>query len=264
MGLSATMQRKDGLTNVFKMFLGDIIYKEKRAGTDNVVVRAIQYNNEDEEFSETKIDFRGNPQYSTMISKLCNFNRRTEFIINILKDLLKENDDQQIMILAHNKSLLAYFYNAIQSRDIAEVGYYIGGMKENALKESETKKIIIATYAMAAEALDIKSLTTLIMATPKTDVTQSIGRILRSKDHNPLVIDIIDQHMIFQNQWFKRRTFYHKEKYEILFTMSENYKGIDTEWHPIIKRGSAKKNETTYTNNEDISNLMGKCLINIK
>ena len=32
---------------------------------------------------------------------------------------------------------------------------------------------------MAEEGLDIKTLTTLIMATPKVDVTQSVGRILR-------------------------------------------------------------------------------------
>ena len=54
-------------------------------------------------------------------------------------------------------------------------------MKETDLKISENKSIILATYAMAAEALDIKTLTTLLMASPKTDVTQSIGRILRTK-----------------------------------------------------------------------------------
>ena len=32
---------------------------------------------------------------------------------------------------------------------------------------------------MAEEGLDIKTLTTLIMATPKSDVTQAVGRILR-------------------------------------------------------------------------------------
>ena len=48
---------------------------------------------------------------------------------------------------------------------------------------------------MAAEALDIKTLTTLIMASPKTDVTQSIGRILRTKHTQPTVIDIADTMM---------------------------------------------------------------------
>ena len=46
---------------------------------------------------------------------------------------------------------------------------------------------------MAAEALDIKTLTTLIMATPKTDIEQSVGRILREKHSSPIVVDIIDK-----------------------------------------------------------------------
>ena len=88
-------------------------------------------------------------------------------------------------------------------------------MKEDALKESESKKVIIATYAMASEGLDIKTLTTLCMATPKSDVCQSVGRILRSKHTQPMVIDIIDAHDIFKKQYTKRRTYYHKKQYLI-------------------------------------------------
>ena len=46
---------------------------------------------------------------------------------------------------------------------------------------------------MASEGLDIKTLTTLIMATPKSDVCQSVGRILnKNKAHICACIDIID------------------------------------------------------------------------
>jgi superfamily II DNA or RNA helicase len=137
--------------------------------------------------------------------------------LSILSTIYEENPSQQIMILAHNKCLLEYFYNAISSRGICggDVGYYVGGMKEAALKESERRKVIIATYSMAAEALDIKTLTTLIMATPKTDIEQAVGRILRDKHASPLVIDIVDGHQIFLNQWRKRKAFYKKNKYTI-------------------------------------------------
>ena len=122
-------------------------------------------------------------------------------------------------------------------------------MKEKALKESEGKNIIIATYSMAAEALDIKSLTTLLMATPKTDVTQSIGRILRTKHAQPVVIDIVDKHELFQKQWIKRKNYYHKQKYEIVKTTTSGY--FRNEWEKIEKK--AKKKE------DDV--LIGKCLI---
>jgi hypothetical protein len=68
---------------------------------------------------------------------------------------------------------------------------------------------------MASEGLDIKTLTTLLMATPKTDVCQSVGRILRSKHNTPLVIDIVDNHKIFKNQFNKRKKYYNKKKYKI-------------------------------------------------
>jgi len=223
LGLSATMNRKDGTTKVFKMFLGDVIFKGKRDEEHSVVVRAIEYSNNDEDFKKVATDFRGNVQYSTMISKLCVCNDRSEFIIRVIGDMLNENPAQQIMILAHNRNLLTYFHDAIKSRNIASVGYYVGGMKEHALKESESKKVIVASYAMAAEGLDIKSLTTLIMATPKTDIEQSVGRILREKHGNPVVVDIIDEHQPFKNQWTKRKTFYKKQNYKIIQTTSLEY-----------------------------------------
>jgi superfamily II DNA or RNA helicase len=224
LGLSGTMVRKDGLTKVFKHFLGDVVHKEKNDTTSHaVIVKGIQYKVDDAEFNETEYDYRGNPKFSTMISKVCNYNRRSEFILDVLQNELATNPDQQVMILAHNRSLLEYFHDAIEHRKIATVGYYVGGMKEAALKQSESKKVIIATYAMASEGLDIKTLTTLIMASPKTDVCQSVGRILRVKHASPLVIDIIDPQDVFRSQWLKRQTYYIKQRYRIIMTDTEGY-----------------------------------------
>ena len=248
-GLSATMNRKDGTTNVFKMFLGEVVYKSIDKGQHDVEVRGIRYITNDDTFNEVEYDFRGNPKYSTMISKLCLFSPRTEFILKIITDLLSENPQQQIMILAHNKSILKYLYDAIQYRNIATVGYYIGGMKEQALKESENKTVIIATYSMAAEALDVKTLTTLIMTTPKTEIEQAVGRILRAKHSKPIVVDIIDSHEPFHKQWLKRKAFYKKQNYKII--ECSNKEGEYNKWKIV--------NEHKEMPDEPI----GKCLISI-
>tara|TARA_B110000305_G_C19462133_1_gene655256 strand:- start:742 stop:2157 length:1416 start_codon:yes stop_codon:yes gene_type:complete len=224
LGLSATMTRKDGLTKVFKMFIGDIIHVEKRELSISLTVKAIEYYNSDEEFNEMKYNFKGDPLYSTMISKLCNFNHRSEFIIQVIENEFKINPDQQMILLAHNKSLLQYLYDSITFRQINTVGFYVGGMKESELKKSETKKIILATYSMASEGLDIKTLTTLFLASPKTDIIQAIGRILRTKHTKPLVLDLIDTHDIFQKQFQKRKQYYKKQQYDIIKTTYENYK----------------------------------------
>lgn len=257
LGLSATMTRKDGLTKVFKMFLGDVVVKKKREGTDNVEVRAITYQNDDEEFNKVVTNFKGQTQYSNMLKKLCEFEPRREFIISIIRKVLWESEekgiDRHIMVIAHNKSILTYIHNTIRDLNIATVGYYIGGMKEKDLKITETKKIIIATYAMAEEALDIKTLNTLIMTTPKTDVTQTVGRILRIAGNNPLVVDIVDTHHTFKNQWKKRRAFYNKCKYTIKYMVNDM---INDTVNNIV-------NDNDQDNDQDNNSifLQNKCLL---
>lgn len=251
LGLSATMERKDGLTKVFKMFIGDIIYKMKRDKDEGVLIKAVKFVTQDEEFNTVEYDFRGNVKYSTMISKLCSFNNRTEMIISIIENELKLNNKQQIIVLGQFKNILTYLYKAIEHRNIGTVGYYIGGMKEEQLKKSELKQIIIATYSMAAEGLDIKTLTTLILATPKTDIEQAVGRILREKHEQPLVIDIIDNHEVFKKQWDKRKAYYLKNNYKILYTkdfIKNNYSD-DGIWCEIKKEKKSSIKEK-------------KCLVN--
>ena len=170
---------------------------------------------------------------------------------------LKEKEGQQIMILAQNKNVLNYLFKAIEHRRIATVGYYIGGMKEEDLKVSERKTIIIATYAMAAEALDIKTLTTLILATPRSDVIQAVGRILRVKHERPLVIDIVDSHEVFCKQWMKRFAFYKKNKYLIM--QSDNEKYESNNWEILYDT----KNPKNYKKTKNNEFSKGKFLIKI-
>ena len=115
-------------------------------------------------------------------------------------------------------------------------------MKQKDLQETESKQIVLATYAMAAEALDIKTLSTLVMATPKTDITQSVGRILRMKHENPIIVDIIDTHDTFQNQWKLRKRFYKKANYKIVTSTSKKYTDMEaTEWFTAFDPKSKSK-----------------------
>jgi len=230
LGISATVDRKDKLTSVLHMFIGDKIYSENRDADDPVCVRAINYICSDPQFNEVDMDYRGNPKYSSMIVKLCEFGPRSDFIVRVLKDLIEEESEKQIMVLCHNRSLLSYLYDAIQYRKFATVGFYVGGMKQINLQETETKNIVLATYAMAAEALDIKTLSTLVMVTPKTDITQSVGRILRVKHEKPIIVDIVDAHEPYQKQWAQRRRYYKKCNYRIRQIDSNKYTNMMIDW----------------------------------
>jgi hypothetical protein len=93
-----------------------------------------------------------------MITKLCEFGPRSDFIVRVIGDLVKENPENQIMILAHNRSLLTYLHDAIAYRKIAEVGYYVGGMKQAALQETESTNYVIGVMGDAIDYDELPNL----------------------------------------------------------------------------------------------------------
>jgi hypothetical protein len=115
------------------------------------------------------------------------------------------------------------------------------------------------------------------MVTPKTDIEQSVGRILRSDHDQPVVVDIVDSHEPFVKQWGKRKTFYKRENYQIDKTMSSTYKGIDTEWETVMVPKEKKVPKATKTESSDeddadsedettkpVGQTIGKCVINLE
>ena len=259
LGLSGTMNRKDGLTFVFKMYLGEICFKTKEDnGENNVLVKAIDYHVfGDDEYNEVERDFRGNVKYTTLVSKVAKYEYRADFILNVMINEININPKQQIILLSQTKNLLNYLYKLITSKNVISVGYYIGGMKEKDLKASESKQIILATFAMAAEALDIKSLTTLVLATPKSDIVQAVGRIMRAEHSQPLIIDIIDQHDTLLNQFNKRRSFYNEKNYKIIRTNNANY----IEYTKEVNKSLKEENIITCENNDLLINSYWKTLV---
>jgi superfamily II DNA or RNA helicase len=144
-------------------------------------------------------------------------------------------------------------------------------MRDCALKITEEKQVVLATYAMAAEALDIKTLSTLVMVTPKTDIVQSVGRILRTKHDKPIVVDLVDSHEVFQKQWVQRRRFYKKCEYTIKQISSTAYTGFQdmngANWKMVFKgtKSGTKCAKTTKSESDDDEDedaiVAGNCLI---
>ena len=63
LGISATVDRKDGLTKVLYMFIGSKIYSKQREGEDPVCVRAIHFHSNDEEFNELETGISSDNMY---------------------------------------------------------------------------------------------------------------------------------------------------------------------------------------------------------
>jgi len=217
LGLSATPNRKDGLTKILKWYIGDIIYSV--ASNEKNIVKVDRYllESNDENYNKEVLSFRGQVQMPTMVNNIANYYKRTKLIMEKVIHEVKTNEIRQFLILSDRKQHLEDMYRLATEAGITSVGYYIGGMKKEKLKQNESCKILLGTYPMANEGLDIPSLNGLVLSTPKSDIIQSVGRICRMKHDNiqPLIIDIVDIFSIFENQSRKRFSVYKKKKYEI-------------------------------------------------
>uniref|UniRef100_A0A6C0CG78 Helicase ATP-binding domain-containing protein n=1 Tax=viral metagenome TaxID=1070528 RepID=A0A6C0CG78_9ZZZZ len=220
LGLSATLNRKDGLRKVFEWYLGKSVYKIKNNCEDcDMIVNLHKYYVHDLDYSYVKMMYNGTPNIVSMVNNICNFKPRTQFIINLLKEVLKKEPERKILILSERKNQLKDLEEFIKNDEIASYGYYVGGMKMSDLDISATKQIILATYQMSSEGLNIPTLNTVILASPIGDIQQSVGRILREKKNErkyvPLCIDIYDDFSVFKFKGNKRIKYYKSNGYKI-------------------------------------------------
>ena len=87
-------------------------------------------------------------------------------------------------------------------------------MKQESRNETVETSVIVGTYQASGEGFDVPALDTLILSTPKSDVQQAVGRILRQKNTNiPLVIDIVDCFSLFRGMYYKRKKFYKNSEF---------------------------------------------------
>ena len=217
LGLTATPTRKDGLTRVFKYFLGDIAFKSgKRQDVMKIVFK--KYYDNDPKYSKEHTLYNKKPNIAKMLTQVCDFKPRTEYIIQIIHALIQKEPERRILVLSERREHVKDIQNMLNDLGI-EVGLYLGGMKEKDLKDSENKHVIVGTYALTSEGFDVKQLNTLVLTTSKTDVEQIVGRIQRTPAAErkciPLVIDMVDMISSFPNQAQKRKTYYKKCGYEV-------------------------------------------------
>ena len=214
-GLSATPTRQDGLTKVFKWYVGDIVYRGKVIDVNIAKVERLIVKSDNEYYQKEVMNYRKKPNIQRMLTNIIENLNRTRMIVNYIRDLVL--DDRKILLFSHRLQQLDDIYQMVVKNKICSVGKYIGGMKEYELKSSEKNTLILSSYSMASDGLDLADLDALIMCTPKSNVIQVIGRLRLLKDKNadkqPLIIDVVDNFSVFINQAKTRMKLYKKRGY---------------------------------------------------
>ena len=223
LGLSATLNRKDGMRRVFEYYIGKSVYTLKNKELCDVIVQVHKYFETHIDYSTVKLMWNGKENGAGMINNICTFRPRTEYIIYILKDILSKEPERRVLILSERRNQLKEIEQFIIEHNIANssYGFYVGGMKQSDLAISSEKQIILATFQLASEGFNVPSLNTIIFASPISDIQQSIGRILREipekRKYTPLCIDIFDDFSIFKRKGASRLKFYNSNKYNVSF-----------------------------------------------
>ena len=220
LGLSATPQRKDGLMHVAHWFLGPLLYNSDtgQKQDDEVRVEVYEYKNDDPTFNEIIYNNQGVMFTSLMINKLAQEEDRTKWLVGILQDVLEESPQRQVLVLTdrvqHTKDILAALPDQLRNKSA------ILSQEVTASKRAEfcaKCSVLIATYAMCKEGFDVPTLNTLLMATPRPDVDQIVGRILRversARTVHPLILDLVDPQ--FRRQFQERNGLYKKRNYRV-------------------------------------------------
>ena len=182
LGLSATPDRKDGLRKVFEWFIGPMVYSSKKdVNKDFIETRIYEYDNkEDTKYNKLELGYNKKPCMPRMINNISDCIHRNNFINELVKT--EYINGRKILILGDRREYLNRTEKWIKDNiDPNVVGQYVGGMKPSELRDSQEKDIILGTYSMASEGMDIPKLNTIFLASPKSDVVQSVGRILRKK-----------------------------------------------------------------------------------
>jgi superfamily II DNA or RNA helicase len=218
LGLSATPTRDDGLTKVFEWFIGKPVYWEKTREADpDVIVQKVRFSSEDPAYSEVPVDARGEPVLARLLTQVVSCEERNVMIDGILRKVLEE-PLRKILVLSERKDHL--FRICANLPPGTTSSYYIGGMDSEVRQTgAATARVLLGTYAMASEAMNVKTLNTMIMISPRKKIEQSTGRILRTqkdvREIPPLIIDLVDMHSVYMGQWCKRRVYYKKCAYKI-------------------------------------------------
>jgi superfamily II DNA or RNA helicase len=215
-GLSATPRRKDGLESLMHYSLGPVVYELKR---EFIQVRVVMIN-----YVPQKVRVRELPYgRSRMLSELAEEKARNQVLLRIASFLVHVKNRCIIILSERTQQLEQMLLDLTREPfnvDISMIGLSIGKIKRPRRQEiysNEQYRIILTTYQLAREALDVPRLDTLIMATPTSDVVQAIGRILREYPNKkvPLVLDIADILEGFLSSTNTRKRYYKKEGYQI-------------------------------------------------
>lgn len=210
-GLSATPRRKDGMEKVFEWHIGPVVVNQNIV---NAKPRVIMVDYYDTSTTHEGCVWNGDLQLGRYINRVTKCIPRSVMIYKFTKDAF--DNGHSVLVLTERLAQVDQLYHWLNKNETTKgkVGRLTGAFKEI------DRDIIVGTYGSAGMGLDIPNLSCLILATPRTDIEQAVGRILRKTEYEktPVVVDITDVCSSIMQSWGrKRKKFYDRNNLEIKY-----------------------------------------------
>lgn len=205
LGLSATPNRFDGKEILIQAHIGPVMVQSKQVKMAPVV--GIYR-------TGWRCPRRGGvriPHTATraghILSCIAGDDRRTQAILR--KVVLAFEKGRKTVVFSDRVGHLEKMRTMIAGMGVPmyETALYIGGRKKGELDKAKAKPVIFATYGMMAEGTDIPWLDCCVLATPRSNIKQPVGRILREYPDKPrpVILDFVDNDSPLYRGWARRR-----------------------------------------------------------
>lgn len=223
LGFSATPDRKDGRTKLLNAHIGETLVKGRLIPMKSKVLlrktgwKIPQYRDR-ETMDWVKIPH--GPGRMMLVTKAQAQNQqRNLLIVEFVLAAFKAGRRTVVMSDlrdGHLDRLFQMFCSAGISGD--NIGYYVGQMSKSDLDFAKKKPVVLATYKMCQYGTNVPIWDTLVMATPRADVKQIIGRVLRQLDgkKQPVILDLIDDDKLLHSFHLSRLKQYYAVGAEVI------------------------------------------------
>ena len=194
LGLTATPYRPDGLDKLLALYFGNrkIIRKLYREHTVQKV---------ETRFKPTiEYTMQGRVNWGVVLDSQANDEWRNELIVR----LLQFYDDRNFLVMVKRVSQGEWLENRL-----IELGEDVTSLFGSKQEFEETARILIGTSSKIGVGFDHPKLDALLLATDVEEYfIQYLGRVFRTKEGRPLIVDLVDDYGVLNKHWNTRRKVY--------------------------------------------------------
>jgi len=211
-GLSGTIQRKDGKHVVFRYYFGNKVIKPPKENYMTPSIRIFR--------SEIRFMDGARTPWANRVTALANDEEYRHTVAMIAAAYAKRG--HKVLVVSDRVYFLQYCAELAGDNAICVTGEVAHEDRETMLDEIRAgkKDILFGTQAIFSEGISLDDLSCLILGTPVNNeplLTQLIGRVIRQKEDkkDPVVIDIHLKGNTARKQASNRIGYYMKQGYTI-------------------------------------------------